>query len=474
MAAANEKAGQEVRAAPARAAGGGHRGRLAAAAALSAVLGLASLLSTQYLARDALGPVLEACAGGGGRPPRAPDEGEDGAGSGAAGGFLDALRDIATRPRHQAELASRGYRPYVPLLGGTAACIRTQLLYKVVAADDADADAASSSSPPPSSPSAQQLLGWMALLVNASAVLPLVALVLVESDKARRGRRRQHAGGGFGSASWLAGSATLVLLASHLWGASFAVPFLWLPARLVSAAGDDDGEAGAGSVPAAKGARGAATVAGLALAASGPALLLWVPPLASGWGWVAAGLGGPAAALVPLAAGGLLRSAASLFARAAGPRPPGGAPPPGPAPSSPSGGGGGAVRAYGAAGTLSLCLWTAAVFLAFAGYGVDYRGLAADAAGTGGGDGDPRGPLVRYLLADAAGAYAAALLFLAYRSVPACLEAALLHAFVFGPGAAVSMMLAQLEGQQQVREQRGAVCAPSRAAAASPAKKKES
>jgi hypothetical protein len=431
------------------------------------VLGLASLLSTQYLARDALGPVLEACAGGGGggRPPPS-----DGAGSGAAGGFLDALRDIATRPRHQAELASRGYRPYVPVLGGAAACIRTQLLYKVVAAEDADDASTSSSS---SSPSAQQLLGWMALLVNASAVLPLVALVLVESDKARRGRRRRGGGGngGFGSASCLAGSAPLVLLASHLWGASFAVLFLWLPAHLISAGGDDGGAAGAGSVPAAKGTRGAATVvAGLALVASGPALLLWVPPLASGWGWVAAGLAGPAAALVPLAAVNLLRPAASLFARAAGPRPPGGAPPPS-APSSPPGGGGGAVRAYGAAGALSLCLWTAAVFLAFVGYGVDYRGLAADAAGTGGGDGDPRGPLVRYLLADAAGAYAAALLFLASRSVPACLEAALLHAFVFGPGAAASMMLAQLEGQQQ-QMQRGAV--PLRAAAASPARKKES
>jgi hypothetical protein len=408
-------------------------------AAFSLLMGLISLISTQYLAKDAFRHILKAC-----KPPPPPSSppvvsSADVPSSTSSLSFLfDRFQDTLFRPRHQSELLSGGYIPYIPVLGGNVACIKTQFLHRVIISGSSSSSPSSSSS----SSRGSSVLGWMVLLANASVVLPLVALVLVESGKQHHHHRHQKKCGLGGLAGWVAGNSTLVLLVSHLWGASFAVPFVWLPAYLFSPRADDydddNGERTTRTKIAVVPNRNATMttiISGLVLIASGSVLVLVVPPLTAGWAWIAAALVGPAAALIPLWINKLLgrprwsSSCVSSSSRVAL-----------------------ASTAYGTAGALSFCLWSAAVFAGFASYGVDHKRFLQDlmtveGSGNDNDNDDPddhRASLVLYLIADAVGAYITSLLYLSHRSILACLEA-MLQTLIFGPGAATSMMLARLE-----------------------------
>jgi len=99
------------------------------------------------------------------------------------------------------------------------------------------------------------------------------------------------------------------------------------------------------------------------------------------------------------------------------------------------------VFAYSVAGALAFLCWALWVFRAFSAYGLDYQLMIDDLWNT------PASGSVKFMSIDDLVLYASLVLYIAYHRFTAAIEC-LLQTLLFGPGASVAMILAQLEMEQ--------------------------
>lgn len=200
---------------------------------------------------------------------------------------------------------------------------------------------------------------------------------------------------------------SLVLLLGQVFGISVAIPLLWVPAYIWGR-----------STP-----RGTVSVArgNVALLCLFPSAILSVSvfvlnPASRAWTLAAGALGGPLLAAVPLMAWNLDPQSESQATQSMVQT---------------------AARAYSVAGVVAFTGWAVLIFVVFQNYGLDYVALQHDLWIS------APSP-VQFMAIDAIILYGAILTYVAYIRFTAAIET-LFQTLLFGPGAALAMILAELE-----------------------------
>ena len=200
---------------------------------------------------------------------------------------------------------------------------------------------------------------------------------------------------------------SFVLLLGQVFGISVAIPLIWVPAYIWGRSTPR----GTVSV-----ARGNAALCCLFPAAALSVAVFVLDPTTRAWTLVAGALGGPLLAAVPLLAWTLDPPPESTAT-----------------PSMVQS----AARAYSVAGVLAFTGWAVLIFVVFQHYGLNYEALQHDVWSS-------APSSVQFMAIDATILYGAILTYVAYIRFTAALET-LFQTLLFGPGAALAMILAELE-----------------------------
>jgi len=378
-------------------------------AAMSFAVGIAALWHTQlHVIGPAMKPVVEACLA---EAPSLPVPvaklfvvGMQQVGATTASGEEGTVVEDEQRASDggdaesessQEEAAVVLLHPYEPALGGPMSCIMTQFFYELQQRYPSG------------------LLSWLSFL---TLLLPAQILVV-----AHAGKLSSKSGGGGGFVRW----PSLILLLGQFVGLSVVFALLWVPSYVLFA--DTSTKKGCVSLK-----RSRYCFLQLLTSLVLTARVFTLDPTEHAWSVSAALLGGPLLAFAP--AVGLWDDAASSAKKTA-------------SSGSKFDGRGmyGVVKAYSIAGVVSFCGYAGIVFLAFSKYGLEYQTLLSDLWGS--------NYAVTFMMIDAAVLFGGLFLYLMYASSKwtQLLEIVVMTP-VFGPGAACSMILAQLEMEQGAQQ----------------------